>query len=221
MPMDNRQAAAVGILFGVGALAVGSVVLSIPMAARYVIGVIGVICILTSIAALVWPSWFFKPTQINELAPLKIIFDDKQNPDGKFWSLELVKDDAGKAKQPITHFWEYRVAIKNASLKTVRNVSVTTDWVDRIPGLTSVPYDQLFKRTKTKTVDLKPQCEELIPVLTWPHPRIQPGMLAGESILGYGKLKVLASGDDVPPTERYFKFNYERDPMLFNWVERS
>lgn len=224
--MDSRRPVGFStVALGFGGLAASlfppPFLADLPEFSQHVIGYSGVtLMILGSLVLLRSGLFGQSPTEGSVEPPLEIIFD-KTNPDRRFWSLEVVTDESGKAQQPITQYWEYRVAIKNASSKTVRNVSVTTDWVNRVPGLASVPHDQLFKRRKTKTVDLKPQCEELVPIHTWPHPRIRPGMFAGESILWYGKLKVLASGEDVLPTERYFKFNYERDPMLFDWVDRS
>ncbi len=136
--------------------------------------------------------------------PLAILFD-AANPGRKFWSMETVKDASGKA---IGNYWEYRAEIKNTSPKTVRNVSVTIEAIGPLPYR---PTDAIFDKIKQPVCDLKPGCSELAPVVRWPIPIRQAGMLVGDA---YGPLKITASGDDVPPTFRTFRFNYESEPML-------
>ena len=150
--------------------------------------------------------------------PLEIVFD-KGNWDDKFWSMELAKDNNGVVKLPLSSYWEYRVAIRNNSTKTARNASVTTQWINKVRGLPrDAPINREFIRTKSKILDLQPGCEEFVCVHFWPEPAIQAGMLAGQSIPGYGQLKIVASGDDILPAKRYFKLNYELTPMLIDMV---
>jgi hypothetical protein len=143
--------------------------------------------------------------------PLEIIFDDT-NPSRRFWSMESPVDNAGN-KLPGA-FWEYRVEIKNNSMQTLRNVSVTTERLGQLPQR---PFDHMFDKIKEKKCDIKPQTSELVPVLRWPIPIRQSGMLAGPSaLLGYGPLKITASADDVLPYIRTFNFDYQVEPMIFD-----
>jgi hypothetical protein len=64
--------------------------------------------------------------------------------------------------------------------------------------------------------DIKPGCSRLVPVIRWPHPKVQAGMLAGPSALEYGPVKVTASGDDAVPAVRVFEFDYQAEPMLYD-----
>jgi len=141
-------------------------------------------------------------------SPLEIIFD-ADNPARRFWSMESFLDENGK-KRP-GGFWEYRVEIKNKSSKTVKNVSVSTE---RIGQMAQRPFDHAFDKTQKIACDIRPGCSELIAVVRWPIPIKQVGMLAGETALEYGPIKVIASGDDSKPTTRLFKFDYQKEPML-------
>ena len=155
--------------------------------------------------------WLFWKTRPNpeENPPIEIIFD-RTNPARRFWSFESPKDEKGNIKRV---FWEYRVEIKNKASHTVRNVSGTTEHTGQLPVR---PVDQVFDKIKKTSCDLKPGCSELVPVVRWPHPKIQAGMLAGPSALEYGPVKVTVSADDVPPTVRVFRFDYQVEPMLFD-----
>src|SRR6267142_2502962 len=42
----------------------------------------------------------------------------------------------------------------------------------------------------------------------------QVGMLAGDTALEYGPIKVTVSGDDTKPATRVFSFNYQEEPMM-------
>ena len=143
----------------------------------------------------------------NEASPLEIIFDPN-NPSKRFWSMESPEYENGKPKS--NPYWEYRVEIKNNSSKTLRNVSSATEAIGPMPQR---PADQLFDKNKKTTYDIKPWCSELVPVARWDIPIIQPGMLVGE---GYGPIKVIASADDTKPSVRIFKFDYMREPMLYD-----
>jgi hypothetical protein len=147
---------------------------------------------------------------------LEIIFDPK-NPAKRFWSRESPRDEKGNPKPGI--FWEYRVAIRNNSRKTIRNVSVTVEHIGQ--NLPVRPVDAIFDKIRKPSCDLKPGTDELIPVIRWPIPVVQAGMLANSTALEYGPVKVTASGDDVPPTERVFQFDYQSEPMLFDSFETS
>jgi hypothetical protein len=142
--------------------------------------------------------------------PLEIIFDPS-NPARRFWSMESPRDENDN-KRPGA-FWEYRVEIKNNSQRTVRNVSVT---VEHTGGMPLRPVDSIFDKNRKTSCDLKPGCSELIPIIRWPIPAIQAGMLAGSTALEYGPVTVMASADDARPTMRIFKFDYQAEPMLFN-----
>ncbi len=73
-----------------------------------------------------------------------------------------------------------------------------------------------FDLTKAEVHDIHPGCSVLVPIVQWPHPIIQAGMLAGPSALEYGPIHVIASGDDVLPARCTFKFDYQRVPMIYN-----
>jgi hypothetical protein len=155
---------------------------------------------------------FFVKKIITKLAPspLEIIFDTS-NPAKRFWSMESPKDESGLPKPGV--FWEYRVEVKNNSQRTIRNVSVTIEHLGQCPLR---PRDQIFDKINKISCDLKPGCSELVPVVRWPIPKIQAGMLAGLSALEYGPIKIIASGDDSKPSVRTFNFDYQTEQMLFD-----
>jgi hypothetical protein len=76
------------------------------------------------------------------------------------------------------------------------------------------PTDHFLDKTQKQTCDLKPRCSELVSLIRWPIPIRQVGMLAGESALAYGPIKVTVSGDDVKPATKVFRFDYQREPMI-------
>jgi hypothetical protein len=146
----------------------------------------------------------------HEASPLQIIFDPI-NTARRFWSLEPAKDKDGSPKPG--SYWEHRIEIRNNSQRTLRNVSVTTEHLGQLPVR---PADQIFDKIKKTSCDLKPGCSELVPVVRWPNPKIQAGMLADRSALEYGPIKVTASADDTAPCVRTFKFDYQTEQMLFD-----
>jgi hypothetical protein len=148
----------------------------------------------------------------DQASPLQIIFDPT-NPARRFWSLEPAQDKDGSPRPG--SYWEHRVEIRNNSRRTLRNVSVTTEHLGQLPVR---PADQTFDRTKTTSCDLKPGCSELVPVVRWPNPKIQAGMLADRSALEYGPIKITASADNIMPCVRTFKFDYQTEQMLFDRV---
>lgn len=142
-------------------------------------------------------------------SPLEIVFDPT-NPSERFWSMESSR---GKnSTMGPGAFWEYRVEIKNNSSKTIRNVSVTVEHTGLMPVR---PVDQFFDKSGIATCDLRPGSGELVPVLQWPIPIVQEGMLAGSTALEYGPIKVIAVADDVSLVTRIFQFDYQAKPMLF------
>ncbi len=151
------------------------------------------------------------PSSNDSASPLEIIFNST-NPAKRFWSTESPRDAAGNKKPGI--FWEYRVEVKNCSSKTIRNVSVTVEHIGQ--QLPIRPMDTIFDKIKKTTCDLKPGCSELAPIIRWPIPIKQAGMLADKSALEYGPVKVTASGDDVLPKTRLFQFDYQQTPMIFD-----
>ncbi|MGD1151556.1 MAG: hypothetical protein ABR911_01580 [Syntrophales bacterium] len=138
----------------------------------------------------------------RKISPLEIIFDP-QNLSGRFWSMVSMEGVAA---------WQYRVEIKNNSLKTLKNVSVTTEHIGQMPIL---PTDKVFTKTRKTSCDLKPKCSELVAVLHWPIPKKQPGMLSGKTALEYGPIRITAAADDALPTVKIFDFDYQTDQMLF------
>jgi hypothetical protein len=146
----------------------------------------------------------------SQTSPLQIIFDPT-NPARRFWSLEPAKDKDGSPRPG--SYWEHRVEIRNNSQRTLRNVSVTTEHLGKLPVR---PADQMFDKTKTTSCDLKPGCSELVAIVRWPNPKVQAGMLADRSAFEYGPIKVTASADDAVPCVRTFKFDYQTEQMLFD-----
>ncbi|SFM83862.1 hypothetical protein [Methylobacterium pseudosasicola] len=153
-------------------------------------------------------------TKGAEAASVLEIHFDPANPARRFWSLEAPRDREGTRHPGVVH--EYRVDIHNPTMRTIRNVSVT---VEHAGDMGSRPTDAFLDKTWAQVFDLKPGCAELATILRWPHPKIQPGMLAGPSALCYGPIVVIASGDDIPPTCRIFWFDYQREPMIFDKLE--
>ena len=147
-------------------------------------------------------------------AALQIHFDPL-NPAKRYWSFESPRDKDGNQLSGIFH--EYRVAILNPTASTIRNVGVTVESL----GLSGLrPYDAWFEKDRSARRDINPGCVELVPVLRWPHPKRQLGMLAEpSSLIGYGPLLVTASADDVAPAARQFWFSPEREPMLFDLLD--
>jgi hypothetical protein len=138
----------------------------------------------------------------HKSSPLEIIFDPN-NPSKRFWSMVSAEGMVA---------WQYRVEIINNSLKTLKNVSVTTEHLGQMPIL---PTDKVFIKHRKLQCDLKPKCPELVAVLHWPIQKIQPGMLADKTALEYGPIKITASADDVIPSVKIFDFDYQTEQMLF------
>ncbi|MCJ2085042.1 hypothetical protein MKK88_03405 [Methylobacterium sp. E-005] len=159
-----------------------------------------------------WQGWR-RAKDVGASPVLEIRFDPT-NPARRFWSLEAPRDREGTRHPGVVH--EYRVDIHNPTMRTIRNVSVT---LEHAGDMGSRPADAFLDKTWTQVCDLKPGCFELVTILRWPYPKIQPGMLAGRSALCYGPLMVTASGDDIPPTRRIFWFDYQREPMIFDKLE--
>ncbi|HEY1709939.1 MAG TPA: hypothetical protein VGG10_16840 [Rhizomicrobium sp.] len=136
---------------------------------------------------------------------LEIVFDP-ENPGRKFWSLEPAVDDIGN-KLP-GQFWEYRVAIKNRSPKTLRGVKVIVEAIGPLP---SRPQPTMFDINKKPLMDINPGEAPLVPVRRWYYPAKQAGMVVGDA---YGPIKVTVSADDVSEIVKVFRFNYEETPML-------
>jgi hypothetical protein len=139
---------------------------------------------------------------------LGIIFDET-NTGKKFWSIEQMTDENGK-KVPGSQFWEYRALIKNTSAKTLRNVKVTVEAIGPLPAR---PAPSQFDINKKHLIDLNPDEEALVLIRRWFYPSVVAGMASGTDV--YGPIKMTASADDVPQTVKFFHFNPERTPMIF------
>ncbi len=149
------------------------------------------------------------------LHPSLEIHFDPSNPARRFWSFESPRDRDGNQLPGI--FYEYRVAVFNPMGRTIRNVSVTVEHVGMLPQR---PMAQTFDKDRSQRRDIQPGCFELVPVVRWPHPKIQAGMLANLSaIVAYGPIVVTVSADDAAPVIRQFWFDYQREPMLFDRLE--
>lgn len=143
-------------------------------------------------------------------SPLEIVFDPG-NPARRFWSLESRKHP--NKPDEFVPFHEYRIEVRNISSKTVKNVRVIKEHTGALPVRPTYTQSDL---TKTEVYDIHPGCSVLVPIVQWPEPIIQAGMLAGSSALEYGPIRVTASGDDVPPAKHAFKFDYQRTPMIYD-----
>lgn len=140
--------------------------------------------------------------------PLEIIFD-LANPANRFWSMEAPASGGGET---MPH-WEYRVEIKNNSVKTIRNVTVTVEHIGQCQVRPVIPS---FDMSENRSCDINPGDSRLVRVVHWPIPVRQPGFLSGPSAIEYGPVVVTASGDDILPTTRKFQFDYQRTPMIFD-----
>jgi hypothetical protein len=166
------------------------------------LGVCGLLCIIVPIIIAICQRIF--PAS----SPLEIIFDPS-NPSRRFWSMETVSNKAGS---PIGVYWEHRVDVKNNSLKTLKNVKITTEHVGPMPVR---PTNQVFDKIKQIACDLHPGCAELVPVIRWPIPKMQPGMVTGPTKMEYGPIRITASADNIPPCVKVFNFNFQTEQMLF------
>ena len=179
------------------------------------LAIFGVVLFLGSLALRVstWAGW--KRAEQPDTKPTLEIHFDPTNPSRRFWSFESPRDENGTVQPGLYH--EYRVAVFNPTAQTIRNVVVT---VESLGDAGFRPMGAMFDREQAPRRDINPGCFELVPVLKWPHPKAQPGMLAGPSaIVGYGPLVVTASGDDAAPAQRTFWLDYQREPMLFDKLE--
>ncbi len=140
-------------------------------------------------------------------SPLEIIFDPS-NPSKRFWSNVSIANSEGR----FIPLLEYRVEVRNNSLRTVRNVYVTKEHTGQ---MSQRPVNLIFDKTKKISCDINPRCSELAVIERWPV-KILPGMLAGQTALEYGPIKVTASGDDVLPVTRIFQLDYQRTPIIFD-----
>ena len=136
--------------------------------------------------------------------PLCIIFDTN-NPNNRFWSMEPVKDRNGSTSAG--SFWEYRASIKNESIRTARNVKVTT----QVTGAMSQrPKLSHFDLDKQYLVDLNPNEETLALIIQWPIPINPPGILTRHTY----EIEMTASADDMQSTKAVFDFYHNRTPMI-------
>ncbi|HEV2548221.1 MAG TPA: hypothetical protein VGU20_12855 [Stellaceae bacterium] len=137
--------------------------------------------------------------------PLEIVFD-QSNPGKKFWSLEQNKDANGNGVDGF--HWEYRVEIRNASPKTLRNVKVAVEAIGEMP---TRPEPSYFDYNKQQVIDLDPGRGALTVLRTWYHPQIVAGMVCGGA---YGPVKMTVSADDIGSTTKLFWFQPESTPMI-------
>ncbi|MFJ2986828.1 hypothetical protein ACIPF8_03100 [Collimonas sp. NPDC087041] len=143
-------------------------------------------------------------------SPIEIIFDTN-NRQQRYWSLESVMNPDNTVSH---NQYRYAVAIRNTGGRTLRDVRVVTELTGQ---LKHKPSAGQFEMTNATNADLHPGDERLVTILNWPHPAIQPGMLAGPSAKGgYGGVKVSVSATDTPVVTRTFDLDYTKQPMLFD-----
>ncbi|MGA8708199.1 MAG: hypothetical protein WB646_14560 [Steroidobacteraceae bacterium] len=141
-------------------------------------------------------------TQLLRDSPLVIIFDHG-NPHRKFWSIEPLRDEAGKQMQG--SYWEYRAIVRNSSASTVRNVRVLVEATRPLP---TRPQQSVFDIDRKLVRELAPEEEALVVIRAWYNPPIVVGMVCGDDV--YGPIKMIAYGDDIKPRTKLFHFNPER-----------
>ena len=140
--------------------------------------------------------------------PTLIVTFDPTNPHRRFWSVESALDEQGKV---LGVFWEYRVEVRNAGAKTMRNVSATHEARGAIPN---GQQPAIFKINRLEKLEmLHPGEHRMLIILSWPCPPIQAGMMVGED--AYGPLIVSVSADDVETVQKTFRLDYQRTPMIF------
>ena len=108
--MNTRQGTAIGIAAGIGttilSLALPHFFPALSSTALNLMGVTGVALLVGSIVSLLLPNIL---SRSSKSSPLEIIFD-RNNPDGKFWSIEIAVDESNNGPQ--VRYWEYRAGIK-------------------------------------------------------------------------------------------------------------
>jgi hypothetical protein len=144
-------------------------------------------------------------------SPLEIVFDST-NPQRKFWSMIPITRVDG---EPLGTQWEYRALIRNNSAKTLRNVKATVEAVGPMPTRPEPAVFDIgtFDTNRRFKLDLTPHEEALATIRRWYNPPIVPGMVIGDDM--YGPIKMTASADDVPSARKFFHFNPEKTPMIW------
>jgi hypothetical protein len=103
------------------------------------------------------------------------------------------------------------VKVQNtSSSKTVRNVQISKESAGLIP---ETPIDLLFKKDGKQNRDLQPLCGELV-VVFWKLPP-RAGDASRETARAlHGPIKIIASGDDVLPSECEFDYYPDQIPAI-------
>jgi hypothetical protein len=139
--------------------------------------------------------------------PLEIIFD-LNNPGEQFWKKRQAKDKGGKLIPKMV--LEYRIGVRNMSLKTIRNVCVSIETLGLIP---IDPRDMVFQKGDKVSLDISPGYMELVPVWwVWPP---EAGDAWGPTATAFhGPIRVTARGDDVYPAQAEFDYFSDQIPAL-------
>lgn len=164
------------------------------------------------IAVISWCTLYWSRPRfvLHNPSLLEILFDPT-NPARRFWSLESIPNP-NNFEQHIP-FNEYRVEIRNRSrTKTITNITVITEHIGPMPIRPALKQSDL---TKQNIFTLDPGCSVLVPILRWPVYKFA-GMLAGDTALAYGPIRISASGENVKVVERVFNFDWQREPMIFD-----
>jgi hypothetical protein len=134
--------------------------------------------------------------------PLEIIFDSK-NPSQRFWHLA---QRSPFDKNDLRPCWIYMIEIKNNYFLTLKNVSVTAEYI--MEGIPAKSKDLRFDKTGTTRWDINPECSELAALFSWPK--------ANSSTPNCGQIKVTAGADDTKSARRTFNFDSQKVPMIFD-----
>jgi hypothetical protein len=142
-------------------------------------------------------------------SPIEIIFEPT-NPGGKYWAPTNIDNGKG-VPVPI---WEYRALIRNTHDKTIKGVRATVETLGTRPMKQEFA---LFQINQEQAIDLHPLDEKFIVVLRWWYPARQAGLPYGESFYELtGDLKIVVNAEDTLPAIRTFRFDYDKEPMLFD-----
>jgi hypothetical protein len=85
--------------------------------------------------------------------------------------------------------------------------------VEATGPMPSRPEPSYFDINKQPLIDLHPQDEALAVIRRWFNPPRVVGMAIGTDI--YGPIKMTATAIDVPSKSKFFHFDPERTPMIF------
>jgi hypothetical protein len=145
--------------------------------------------------------WWLAERIASPFSPFEIIFNPT-NPFQQFWCMEPRSPFDDNSPYPC---WVYKVNVKNNSSKTVKNVSVTAEYmIEQVPG----------KKIVEKFDNIKPQCSVFVRIFYWFILPPSADKLVASSVGACGLIKVIARADNILPTIRMFNYDSKKEPMI-------